>query len=159
MVGRTRMLRRCLLLTVGIFIGLDDASGQHPHEVTVVVVDPQTTTTLYAGTHTDESGSGITDGGVFKSTDSGRNWTAVNSGLGEIHIRALVIDPIDPLTIYAGTRDNGVFKTADGAKTWRSVNVGLTSLAVQALAIDPVNTNVVYAGTRDAGIFKTADGG
>src|SRR3989442_1489791 len=40
--------------------------------VPALAIDPQTPTTLYAGT----SGSG-----VFKSTDGGASWSAVNTGL------------------------------------------------------------------------------
>ena len=44
-----------------------------------------------------------TDGqGVLKSTDGGESWTAINSGLANLSIRALAIDPFNPTTIYAG---------------------------------------------------------
>jgi ligand-binding sensor domain-containing protein len=53
--------------------------------------------TLYAGTN----------GGVFKSTDDGNNWSAVNTGLSNTSIRALAVDGNN--TLYAGTDGGGVF--------------------------------------------------
>ena len=55
---------------------------------------------LYAGTW---------GGGVFKSTDSGGNWSEINTGLTNIHVLALAIDPQTPTTLYAGTDGGGVF--------------------------------------------------
>jgi len=42
-----------------------------------MAIDPSTPATLYAGT----LASPFTNGGVFKSTNGGANWNAVNSGL------------------------------------------------------------------------------
>ncbi len=53
---------------------------------------------LYAGT----------SGGVFKSTNGGESWTAMNAGLTNTSVTALVIDPSMPTKIYAGTED-GVY--------------------------------------------------
>ena len=59
-----------------------------------LVVDPVTPTTLYAGIRSG--------GGVFKSTNGGANWSAVNTGLNSF-IQALAVDPVTPATLYAGT--------------------------------------------------------
>jgi len=48
---------------------------------------------------------------VFKSTDGGASWSAINSGLTNIRVRALAIDPANPTTLYAGTDGSSVFKT------------------------------------------------
>jgi hypothetical protein len=63
----------------------------------LVVVFPLDT--LYAGT----------PGGVFRSTDEGVTWTAVNMGLGDQSISALAIDPARSI-LYAGTESAGVFQ-------------------------------------------------
>src|SRR5499425_1489629 len=72
--------------------------------VSVVAIDPQTPTTLYAAT----SGSG-----VFKSIDAGGSWRAINDGLTDSYVTALAVDPKTPSIIYVGT-GGGVFKTTDG---------------------------------------------
>jgi photosystem II stability/assembly factor-like uncharacterized protein len=68
-------------------------------DVRALAIDPQTPTTVYAGTY---------GGGVFKSTDGGGSWSALNTGLSDLYLSALAIDPQSPATVYAGTRA-GVF--------------------------------------------------
>jgi photosystem II stability/assembly factor-like uncharacterized protein len=152
------VLNRFLLLGIILSLWIVPASAQGPREITALVIDPHTPTTLYAGTRTAENWSDSTDGSVYKSTDAGQSWTLVNSGMGIVHIRALAIDPKNSATVYAGTRDRGIFKTINGGQNWEPVNIGLTSLLVQALVVTPINS-VVYAGTRDQGVFKSTDQG
>ena len=103
--------------------------------------------TLYAGT----DGSG-----VFRTTDGGANWSAVNNGLSHLRIRTLAIDPIDPMRVYAGSDGSGVFQTTDGGAHWSAVNDGLDKPNVRSLMIDPTDPMTVYAGTV-SGVFQTTD--
>ena len=96
--------------------GWGPSHGPEGGEVTALVIDPTAPATLYAGTFA---------GGVFKSTDGGAGWRAVNVGLTESGGVALAIDPVAPATLYAGTDDGGVFKSTDGGRRWRAVNRGL----------------------------------
>src|SRR5262249_24268736 len=68
------------------------------------VVDPGDPNTLYAGTYR---------AGVFKSTNGGRQWVAVNTGVTNRFIESLAVDPVDSSTVYAGTR-GGLFKSTNG---------------------------------------------
>ena len=65
-------------------------------DVSALAIDPQTPATVYAGTYYH---------GVFKSTDGGRSWQAVNAGLprGQVFVHALAIDPRRTATVYAAT--------------------------------------------------------
>jgi photosystem II stability/assembly factor-like uncharacterized protein len=65
-----------------------------------LVISAQNTSTLYVGTDY---------GGVFRTTNSGGNWSAFNSGLGNTYIYALAVDAANPTTIYAGTYGSSVF--------------------------------------------------
>ena len=56
-------------------------------------------------------------GGVFKSTNGGTNWSAINSGLTNSSVYSLVINPQSSDTIYAGTYGGGTFKTQGKYKT------------------------------------------
>ena len=103
-------------------------------------------TPIYAGTAAD---------GVFKSIDGGKKWTSVNSGLGNLDVRALAVDPATKNTIYAGTA-KGLFKSTDAAQTWTLV---LAKQMVMSLAIDPKTPNTIYAGTKGSGILQSLDGG
>ena len=86
-------------------------------------------------------------GGVFKSTNGGTNWTAINTGLTNTYVYALAIDPQTPDTLYAGTDGGGVFKSTNGGTNWTAINTGLTNTYVSALAIDPQTPETLYAGT------------
>ena len=100
-------------------------------------------------------------GGVYRSTDSGVNWTRTT-----IHstIYALQVAPNDSQIVYAGTPD-GVYKTLDGGGVW--TKIGLAGAQVNALAIQPGDPLTVYAGTGVSsqssteiiGIFMSDDGG
>jgi photosystem II stability/assembly factor-like uncharacterized protein len=99
--------------------------------------------------------AGTLSSGVLKSTDGGSSWQASNSGLFTNGVRALVIDPLTPTVVYAGT-GSGVFKSVDGGASWTSS--GLESTEIRALVIDPEVPLTVYAGT-DRGMFKSTTGG
>src|SRR5207244_4360875 len=114
-----------------------------------------TPTTLYAGT------GGANCGGVYRSTDGGDSWGLARVGYGTI--RGLVIDPITPTTLYAGT-DSGVFKTTDGGTSSSLVNTGLTRAPgglepyVLSLVIDPAAPTTLYADNYHMGFYKSTDG-
>ena len=52
-------------------------------------------------------------------------WKAVNTGLTNLEIRSLAIDPASSTTLFAGTR-NGLFKSLDGGR-----NLALKRIARQ----------------------------
>jgi photosystem II stability/assembly factor-like uncharacterized protein len=114
-----------------------------------LVVDPQTPSTLYAGTVV----------GVFKSTDGAGSWSAQNTGLSNPFVTALAIDPRNPATLYVATL-GGVFKSTDAGAHWTRNDAGLPAEqpSVYALTVDPHDSAVVYAGTT-AGVFKSTNGG
>ena len=89
---------------------------------------------------------------MFKSTNGGANWGAINAGLTYKNVIALAIDPVTPTTLYAGTYVGGVFKSTNGGATWRTADAGLASTTVSALAIDSATPATVYAGTNDRGV-------
>src|SRR5215213_409803 len=113
-----------------------------------ILVDPVTPTTLY-GTSIGSS--------VFKSVDSGANWTqtvvSFNAGL----INGLTIDPNTPSTLYAATSSAGIFKSTNSAASWTQSNTGfLFGTRANSVVIDKTN-NLLYAATN-FGIFKSVDG-
>ena len=102
-----------------------------------------------------------TNTGVFKSTNGGGNWSAVNTGLSpDAGILALAIDPTTPTTIYAGTAIGArLYKSTNGGGSWSAANIGLSGLSVESLVIDPTSPTTLYAGTYEGGVFKSKNGG
>ena len=102
--------------------------------------------------------------GVYKSTDAGRRWRVMDSGLIDPYVADLAIDQRNPDVLYAGTANyatgtsSGVFKSMDAGRTWRPMLTTDNDNDVDALAVHPRNSRVVYAGT-DQGVYKSTDAG
>ncbi len=102
-------------------------------------------------------------------------WEHVGPGNIGGRTRALVINPNDPDTIYAGGVSGGIWKTTNRGQSWQPLADLIANIAVNSLVMDPVNPDILYAGTgegyfreeqrgtwlplRGAGIFKTTDAG
>ncbi|CAA9890361.1 conserved hypothetical protein [Candidatus Methylobacter favarea] len=127
--------------------------------INTLAIDPSDPMTLYAGSGDNSFIFMSTrDGGVFKSTDGGANWHAVGTGLpGFFDVRAIVIDPLKPSTVYAAGGGR-LYKSTDSGASWQAVNTGLSGLAITTLVIDPLNPLTLYAGGY-GGVFKTTNGG
>jgi photosystem II stability/assembly factor-like uncharacterized protein len=135
--------------------------GPSGGSVISVAVNPLTPETVYAGTW---------GAGVYKSTDAGATWSAMNNGLGNQYIYSLAVNPLQPDTLYAGTHRGQLYKSVDGGRSWFWASSGIQSEAiVYTIAIDPVSPNTVYIGTRGASnngqepwngiIYKSENGG
>ncbi len=84
--------------------------------------------------------------GVYKSTNSGKNWNFIGTG-SHADFHALAFN--DGL-LYAAN-DGGIFVTPDGGATWNgNFNQKLNTIQFQSAAIAPGATNVV-GGTQDNG--------
>jgi photosystem II stability/assembly factor-like uncharacterized protein len=121
-------------------------------EVSSLVVDPHRSRTVYA-----------TVGclGVFKSTDGGRRWHAVNASRDFTCLdSSLALDPRAPHRIYAVYPGRGgVFASTDGAAHWHAVSTGLALTTVSSLAVDPHHPGTVFASAGLQGLFESTDGG
>jgi len=107
-----------------------------------LVAVPGSATDLYAGG----------TGGVFKSTDAGASW--FSTGLSGL-TKALVIDPDDVGTIYAGINGQGVHVSTDAGSSWTGINDGLTNPKVISLDLRPGAEPVLFAGTEGGAVFRT----
>jgi len=117
--------------------------------VTDLVIDPLTTTIIYAATTE----------GILKSSTGGVIWTAINSGLVNTSVTTLTIDPVTTTTLYAGTITSGVFKSVDSGASWSSSSSGLTNIKITAIEIDPITPTTLYVGTNAGGLFKSINSG
>jgi len=131
--------------------GLSAISGLSPGML-IIVVDPKTPSTLYAG-----GGFGF-QAGIFKSVNSGASWISASIGIPtEFAIRTMIVNPSNPTTLYAAGA-SGISKSTDGAGRWLTSNIGLTQINTNVLIIDPQNSSTLYAGTNSGGVFKSTDG-
>jgi photosystem II stability/assembly factor-like uncharacterized protein len=85
----------------------------------------------------------------FRSTDGGATFTQMGT---EIHVdwHSIVIDPVNPDVLYAGT-DGGVFKSTDKGDTWTSLNAGLTLTQYYPGISAAPNGSRIAGGSQDNG--------
>ena len=148
-----------------VWTDINARCGNVSLRVRAVAVDPQTPTTLYAATiwGRDETASG----GVFKSTDGGNTWKAVNTGLmsdDQTLCFALAIDPNNSATLFvaggrgASGKGGGIYKTVDGGAHWSLVRSMAYTDDVDAILVDPNDSAIVYV-VDDGDLLKSVDGG
>ncbi len=151
-----------------------------------VYIDPNNPRVIYAGFEARETESGdvsqTTQGGLFRSRNSGASWVRLDGLTPQINVWDIVVAPGDSLIVYtavSGQYDHslgetfygGVYKSTDGGLNWTNSSNGfgpMDNLNVVALAMSPADNNILYAVTTDdpfhdrssgRGIFKTIDGG
>jgi uncharacterized protein (TIGR03437 family) len=130
--------------------------------VSAIALDPR-----YDGVNNQTIYIGGAQGGVWKSTDNGANWTPLTDTQPSLAMGAIAVDPNNPNVIYAGTGESsscalcyygaGLLKSTDGGATWTQItgpvttvdprmpaflNVGFTNIT-----INPANSSVIFVAT------------
>lgn len=89
--------------------------------------------------------------GIYRSLDGGAHWEAASSGLADLTVGSLWLDPLHPEVLLASTWDGGLFRSTNGGQSWTRVRAG------RATALFHVG-ETVYAGCQD-GVAASTDGG
>ncbi|MBA3650510.1 MAG: glycosyl hydrolase [Chthoniobacterales bacterium] len=72
---------------------------------------------------------------IFKTTDTGRNWTAITNGIPEgAYVRAVREDPKRRGLLYAGT-ELGVYVSFDDGAHWQSLQINLPTSPIHDLVV------------------------
>ena len=118
-----------------------------------------------------------TERGVFRSTNGGRSWKKVLYVDEKTGASDLVMDPSNPLILYAGMwqaqrypwmmisggNSSGIYRSTDGGETWQKLSVGLPKppLGRVGLAIAPSNPKHLYAlvESREGVLWDSSDFG
>jgi hypothetical protein len=84
--------------------------------------------------------------GVFRSTNNGTSWSAVDSGLTSTYVQTLAISGTN---LFAGTL-HGVFQSTNNGTTWNAINSGLpfyTDIYALAILTNGKGDTNLFAGT------------
>jgi photosystem II stability/assembly factor-like uncharacterized protein len=98
--------------------------------------------------------------GLFRSLDGGETFRRACDGMFvECDVRALVVHPRDPATLFLGS-ELGVFVSRDGADSWAPLLAPPGGLQVWSLCLRPGTAgDLIVAGTCPSGVFRSPDGG
>src|SRR5262249_8610214 len=83
-------------------------------------------------------------------------WTAASSGIPDVPVNALIIDPANSNNVYAGT-DIGVYFSADAGSTWNPYGQGLPLVPVFDMKFAPGGR--IRIATHGRGMWETAQSG
>lgn len=110
-------------------------------------------------------------GGVWRSSDQGKNWSFRSSGWQFLHTTGIAVHPTNENIVLAGTGDAygpfgaqtmGIMRSTNGGSTW--TQVGATQFGnniVSRIIYDPDNPNTVLALTMGSNgdIWRSTNGG
>lgn len=155
------------------YVGLKETQ-----QISRVRIDPKNPDIVYVGAQGHVWGPNP-ERGVYKSTDGGKSWKKVLFRNDSTGITDLVIDPLNPQTLYAafweayrqpwklisGGPGSGIFKSTDGGEHWTEItrNPGLPAGIIGNIGItaSPVKAGRLWANIESdsGGVFRSDDGG
>lgn len=93
---------------------------------------------------------------LWRSTDFGTTWTTIDSTAsgfpGGIPVNTLVVDPVTPATLYAGTH-LGVYKSTDSGSNWTRYGTGMPLVNVTDLYVAN-DDSLVRAATYGRSVWE-----
>ncbi len=119
---------------------------------------------------------GAASGGVWKTENSGQNWTPVFDEQPTQNIGAIAIQQSNPSVVWVGTGEGnprnslnlgaGIYRSLDAGKNWKKMGLDKT-VCIHRIVIDPTNPNTIYVAAignpyaehSERGVFKSTDGG
>ncbi|MGH7471277.1 MAG: WD40/YVTN/BNR-like repeat-containing protein, partial [Longimicrobiales bacterium] len=146
-----------------------------------LAIAPSDTMQIWAGTGEEDSRNSISPGGgIYKSTDGGRNWRLMGLEKTEA-IARIIVHPTNANTVWVAAlgaiwrsnAERGLYKTTDGGQTWTLSKFISDKAGFIDIAMHPSNPDVLFAaswervrgpyflksGGPGSALWKTTDGG
>ncbi|MBD0315302.1 MAG: hypothetical protein ICV75_01310 [Nitrospiraceae bacterium] len=150
--------------TVGAFYSKDGGRAweermtgmKEVHIVVSIAINQKDPRVLYAGT----------TGGIYRSDDGATTWKKMNTGLipdselmgaMALGVNVIVIDPMNPAIVYAGST-KGLFQTKNRGEAWERIGLDLPDPYVSSILVHPTAPHLIYIG-GPGGVWKSTDAG
>ncbi len=126
-----------------------------------IAVHPTDPNTVYAG---------FASGGIWKTTDGGTTWTALDDTLPTLAVGCIKIDPTNPNRIWMGTGEGwgntdavhgvGLLESTNAGATWNTTGYSYPlSNALDVYAVDYNPTTGTLILGADNGLWRSTDAG
>lgn len=89
---------------------------------------------------------------VFKTEDGGQTWEDISSGLPEVPVNEIIVDPDHPERLYLGN-DVGVYISYNDGLIWAPLGTGLPPVVIGDLSLH-LPTRTLYAGTYGRSMYS-----
>lgn len=147
---------------------------QTPIAIQAIDISPTDPNVAYIGIWDANPNINAADG-LYKTTNGGTSWAVANTGITDKNILCVLVNRLNPNTVYAGTSFMAVsigpcyiYKSYNGGATWASFSsglpVGTTEInPVRHISMSTLDTNILIAGlfqnTTTGGAYFTSNGG
>ena len=81
---------------------------------------------------------------AFMTTDFGKTWTKISTGLPQDWVYVVRQDPHNPNLLYAGM-EHGIFASTDKGKSWNRINNNMPPVSVRDLRVQKRERDLVAA--------------
>jgi len=132
-------------------------------DVRCLEMDRRQSAVLYAGTQGN---------GVLRSDDRGITWRA--AGLEGLVVKSISCSPVEPNTLYAGTKPAAIFVSRNGGESWTELESFQDipgrwywwspaekpfKAYVQSIGLSPSDPQTIVAGVEWGAVARSTDGG
>jgi photosystem II stability/assembly factor-like uncharacterized protein len=109
-----------------------------------LTVDPNSSERLYLAAWARAAGVHGDGGGIYLSTDAGKNWKQIFAG--DRHVYDVTINPNDANTLYAAGFESSAWQSKDRGEHWERIP-GFNFKWAYRVIPDPVDRNKIYVST------------
>lgn len=168
----------------GIYKSMDDGATwknmglKFSEHISKIIVHPKNSDKVYVAAQGPLWSKGG-ERGFYLTSDGGKTWERTLGDDEWTGVTDIVMDPEDPLIIYAATWDrhrtiaaymgggagSGIHRSTDGGQTWTKITKGLPSsnLGKIGLTLSPFDHHTLYAAVEldrtKGGVFRSEDMG
>ncbi|WP_433521314.1 WD40/YVTN/BNR-like repeat-containing protein [Nocardia pseudovaccinii] len=102
--------------------------------------------------------------GILRTSNDGKKWSRLSIGQDlkfDSVVRSLLVHPVDPNVVFAGT-ELGLCRSDDAGATWSRIDSPMNDMHIWTLSVDPNEPQTLLAGTgapSRAAVFRSIDGG